>query len=87
MSRKRRHEEIAIPNVKIEDLKPGGGGRGRTKWGGPRSSRLRRNAARPLRGGQSPFHTLRGSVALPENGPAGTVPVTFLIVHVVLYDI
>ena len=38
--------------------------------------RLRRNAARPLRGGQSPFHTLRGSVALPENGSAGTVPIS-----------
>ena len=38
--------------------------------------RRRRNAARPLRGGQSPFHTLRGSVALSENGPAGTVPIS-----------
>ena len=27
-------------------------------------------------GGQSPFHTLRRSVALPENGPAGTVPIS-----------
>ena len=29
-----------------------------------------------LRGDKSPFHTLRGSVALPENGPAGTVPIS-----------
>ena len=29
-----------------------------------------------LRGDKSTFHTLRGSVALPENGPAGTVPIS-----------
>ena len=29
-----------------------------------------------LRGDKSPFHTLSGSVALPENGPAGTVPIS-----------
>ena len=34
------------------------------------------NISKELRGDKSPFHTLRGSVALPENGPTGTVPIS-----------
>ena len=55
MSRKRRHEEIAIPNVKIEDLKPGGGGRGRTKWGGSRSSAAAQERSPPFAQGTVPI--------------------------------
>ena len=61
MSRKRRRRGNRDPERQDRGLVTRrGAGAGERNGEGRAPLRLRRNAARPLHGGQSPFHTLRG---------------------------